>query len=255
MTRRERLERKMERREEWAGKAAARSSQRFGAAKRIADAIPFGQPILVGHHSERHARRDQERIHNNMAKGCELSDLSEHHESKADGIQRQLDKSVFSDDPDAIEALEARIAANEAKRDNMKKINSLYRKGDAAGLAALGLNLETLSEKLKTAYSWEKRPYPSYSLTNLGARIRTDRERIKQIRTVQERQAAAQDSPDGVTFTHAGEYVRVTFAEKPDREILTSLRAAGFWWGAGCWSGRTENLPQAVAACERNRPT
>ncbi|KKK74059.1 hypothetical protein LCGC14_2887540, partial [marine sediment metagenome] len=42
----------------------------------------------------------------------------------------------------------------------MKKINSLYRKGDAAGLAALGLNLETLREKLKTAYSWEKRPYP-----------------------------------------------------------------------------------------------
>ena len=246
MTRRERLERKMERRQEWAGKAAARSSGRFGAAKRIADAIPFGQPILVGHHSERHARRDQERIHNNMAKGCELSDLSEHHESKADGIQHQLDRSVFSDDPDAIEALEARIAENEAERDKMKNINSLYRKGDAAGLAALGLNLETLREKLKTAYSWEKRPYPSYSLTNLGARIRTDRERIKQIRTVQKRQAAAQDSPNGITFTYVGEYVRVTFAEKPERETLNTLKAAGFWWGGGCWSGKTVDLPQAV---------
>ena len=246
MTRRERLERKLERRQEWAGKASTRSGAAFGAAHRIADVIPMGQPILVGHHSEGRARRDAARIDSSMRKGCDLSDLSKHHESKADGIQHHLNNSVFSDDPDAIEALEARITEKEDERDNMKKINSLYRKGDAAGLGALGLNLETLREGLKTAYSWEKRPYPSYSLTNLGARIRSDRERIKQIRTVQERQAAAQDSPNGVTFTHAGEYVRVTFAEKPEREILTSLKAAGFWWGAGCWSGKTESLPQAV---------
>jgi hypothetical protein len=30
------------------------------AVHRIADNIPFGQPILIGHHSERHARKDAE---------------------------------------------------------------------------------------------------------------------------------------------------------------------------------------------------
>ncbi|KKL77706.1 hypothetical protein LCGC14_2032170, partial [marine sediment metagenome] len=75
---------------------------------------------------------------------------------------------------------------------------------------------------------------------------KTDRERIKQIRTVQKRQAAAQDSPNGITFTYVGEYVRVTFAEKPERETLNTLKAAGFWWGGGCWSGKTVDLPQAV---------
>lgn len=44
----------------------ATSEARHGAARQIADGIPFGQPILVGHHSERRARRDAERIHNNM---------------------------------------------------------------------------------------------------------------------------------------------------------------------------------------------
>ena len=32
------------------------------AVSAIADGIPFGQPILVGHHSERRARRDAQQI-------------------------------------------------------------------------------------------------------------------------------------------------------------------------------------------------
>lgn len=42
------------------------SEARHAAARQIADGIPFGQPILVGHHSERRARRDAERIHSHM---------------------------------------------------------------------------------------------------------------------------------------------------------------------------------------------
>ena len=56
MTRRERLERKVEKREEWADKARVRSEASFAAASAISDRIPLGQPILVGHHSERRAR-------------------------------------------------------------------------------------------------------------------------------------------------------------------------------------------------------
>ena len=248
MTRRERLERKLERRREWAQKAEARSVQRFGAAHAIADGIPMGQPILVGHHSEAHARRDQERIHSAMSKGVELGNLAEHHDSKADGIEHQLDRSVFSDDENAVEALEARTLANEAKREQMKRANALYRKGDAAGLAAIGLNLEQLRERLKTAYSWEQQPYPGYALTNLGARIRADRERIKEIKVRQARTAKAEQA-GGVTIDQcSGGYVRVTFAEKPARETLDALKAAGFWWGSGSWAGKAEALPTCVKA-------
>jgi len=114
MTRRERKERKMARRLEWADRADGRAQGRFGAASRVADQIPLGQPILVGHHSEGHARRDVERIRSNMDRGCAAQKLAKHHRDQADGIARQLDNCIFSDDPDAIEQLEARIAKAEA---------------------------------------------------------------------------------------------------------------------------------------------
>lgn len=44
MTRRERLERKLEKRAEWAEKAQVRAEVRFDAARALADQIPLGQP-------------------------------------------------------------------------------------------------------------------------------------------------------------------------------------------------------------------
>jgi len=79
MTRRERLEAKVERRREWAAKRAAKSTASYESAREIGSHIPFGQPILVGHHSERHARRDAERIDSNMRKSVENSDMADYH--------------------------------------------------------------------------------------------------------------------------------------------------------------------------------
>jgi hypothetical protein len=247
MTRRERLEAKLAKREEWATKAAARSDARFHTAGAIADGIPFGQPILCGHHSERHARRDADRIASNMTKACEESKLAEHHTSCAAGLNYALDHSVFSDDTDAVEKLEARIAENDAKRDRMKLVNKLYKKGDAAGLAALGLDLEKLKAKLAAAGAyWGDRPHLAYELTNLGARIRSDRERIEEIKRRSERTAEA-EAAGGVTVKDVGsEHVTVTFAEKPERSVLEALKSAGFCWGGGTWLGYRERLPAVV---------
>jgi len=249
MTRRERLERKLERRQAWAQKAQARSAARFAAADRLASGIPLGQPILVGHHSERHARADAARIDSNMRHGCEQADLATHHTSAAAGLEAQLDRSIFSDDANAIEELEARIADNEAKRERMKTVNRLYKKGDAAGLAALGFTLDTIKAKLAAAGPyWGSAPHLPYELTNLGARIRADKERIATIRARQARADQA-EAAGGVVVESKPEwngYCRVTFAEKPDREILTALKAAGFVWGNGSWSGKAENLPGCV---------
>ena len=43
------------------------------------------------------------------------------------------------------------------------------------------------------------------------------------------------------------DYARVTFPEKPTREIITALKAAGFSWGGGTWFGKAAALPQIVA--------
>lgn len=250
MTRRERLERKLEKREEWSGKARARSDQRFATASRIADAIPFGQPILVGHHSERHARRDQARIHSNMDKAVEESKLATHHASKADGIERMLDRSIFDDDPDAIEALEARIAAQEASNERAKQINKIWKRGGVEAVRLAGLMSEKeIADTLRrmALCSWIRLPYSTDT-----ACIRKDRERIKTIRTRQERAAEAEAAggvlvkPLGTSEYTGLTYALVIFAEKPDREVLEALRGAGFTWGNGSWHGEFSKIPECV---------
>ncbi len=55
---------------------------------KIADNIPLGQPILVGHHSERHARKDAERIENGMRKAVQLWDTAKYWKQRAAGAIR-----------------------------------------------------------------------------------------------------------------------------------------------------------------------
>lgn len=79
-------EERADRLEERADKAAGQASAKMGAFKSIHDNIPFGQPILVGHHSERRHRRDLERARNAANAACELSD-------KADGLRTAAEAS------------------------------------------------------------------------------------------------------------------------------------------------------------------
>ena len=58
------------------------------AVSRIADNIPIGQPILIGHHSERHARKDAERIDNGMRKTVKMWHTAKYWEERAKGALR-----------------------------------------------------------------------------------------------------------------------------------------------------------------------
>jgi hypothetical protein len=183
-----------------------------------------------------------------MRNACELTAKAEMHESKAANLGHMLDKAIFSDDSDAVEAIEERIKANEAKREHMKRVNALYRKADAAGLEAIGVNYETLKAKLAAAGSyWGSAPHLPYEMTNLGARIRADKERLIHVKRLQERTAKAEAAPDGVIIEGTGEYIRVTFADKPDISTLNELRNAGFRWGGGSWTGQRVKLPACVS--------
>lgn len=258
MTRRERLERKLEKREAWAASRRAKSSAASDRAHATVEGIPFGQPILVGHHSEGRHRRALERSDNAMRQSVEHADMAAHHAGKAAGLERQLEESIFSDDKDAIEQLEARIAAREAEAAWKTSLNKAYRKGgrDAlrtwVGPDGKTLREETLDRILETLRlcPWLKVPCDT---TNIRANIRRDKERIAQIRRQQERQQAAEDA-GGFTITrHQSGWCEVTFAEKPAREILTALKSAGYRWGRGRWAGLVEQLPACVAALEEQR--
>ena len=255
MTRRERKEARLEQRQDWAESRDRKAAASFDTAQRIGDGIPFGQPILVGHHSEKRARKDQERIYNGMMAGIDSEKMAAHHREVAGGIADQLDRSIFSDDDDAIEALEQRVAGLEDERQHMKDINKAIkafqkRTGKAnkdltsADLAECGCTVEDVKKFWPDLYGWR---FPPYALQSLGGNIKRNRDRIVSLR----RQAAVADEASATTngvLILGDEFVNVVFAEKPDREILDELKAAGFSWGGGKWMGYRERLPASVLA-------
>jgi hypothetical protein len=251
MTRRERLENKLEKRLEWADKAETRSEALSNQSHQMMSIIPMGQPILVGHHSEKRDRNYRNRAWNKMGKAVEQGKLADHHQSAAAGIEHALENSIFSDDSDAVEALEKRIAAREAERERMKLINKLYKKSDSEGLKALGIDLEALKKRLAEAGGyWGKAPHLPYELSNLGGRITADKKRLEAVKTRQRRTAEAEAAPGGMVIKTGNGYAQVTFAEKPAREILDALRGAGFHWSGGSWFGSESKLPESVKALQ-----
>lgn len=57
---------RIDRYQELSEKAKRRQAQLVEESDRLVEHIPFGQPILVGHHSERAHRRTLERSQNKM---------------------------------------------------------------------------------------------------------------------------------------------------------------------------------------------
>jgi hypothetical protein len=82
--------------------------QRLPAANGLLTGIPFGQPILVGHHSERRARKDAERIESGMRKAIRMWDTSKYWTDRAAGALRH---ATYKERPDVrarrIKTLEA----------------------------------------------------------------------------------------------------------------------------------------------------
>lgn len=258
MTRRERLEAKQAKREQWAEgrKADAARHWEAGDLREEKSGIPFGQPVLVGHHSERHHRRALERADGHIQKAIESTDMAQHHISKAGGIAHQLESSIFSDDANAVEALTEKRTALEQRRDWMKSANAYYKK--AKTLDGWDGPDAIRDEGARNMAAWRGvygQPFPPYALTNIGATIRAAAKRAavipKQNAIREERQAKAEAAGGvGVDYSTDGAYCSVFFSERPSRAILNDLRAAFFSWSGAyaSWSGATSRLPASVRA-------
>lgn len=182
-TYRERREAKADRLREWADKRQVKATTDLTRAGVMADAIPLGQPILVGHHSERRDRNYRDRIGNTMSRGMEHQRKAEDFERRADGIAGQLERSIYSDDVDAVEKLTERIAELEAERDRIKAYNASCRKGardvsllDEAQQASLA------SVARHSSYNLGKHgEMPGYALTNLSGNINRNKKRLAEM--------------------------------------------------------------------------
>ena len=110
---------------ERARKAEQRASAADRAASERASHIPMGQPILVGHHSERRHRRDLERIQRGHEKAYEEREKAEELRRRAAAVGNG---GISSDDPSATAKLVEKLRALEERREHMKATNTAWRK-------------------------------------------------------------------------------------------------------------------------------
>ena len=82
----ERAQRKADRRIAWAESREKKAETAGKIAESLGSVIPFGQPILVGHHSERGHRRLIERIQVASRNESEHFEMAEKHRQKANNI-------------------------------------------------------------------------------------------------------------------------------------------------------------------------
>jgi hypothetical protein len=245
-------ERKRDRLEAAASKARAESSARLGAARRLGDAIPFGQPILVGHHSERRHRRDIEKIDRNMRKGFAASDRANELASRAASIGTG---GISSDDPIAVQKLKAELAPLVEMQAKMKAANAAIRKHANAGpaaqiaaLVALGYSA-TIAAKLLEKDFAGRIGFADYKITNNGANIRRIEKRIAELAKKDETPARAPISGtiEGLTFTirenKDANRTQIEFSGKPGEALRSKLKSAGFRWAPteGAWQRQISN--------------
>jgi Domain of unknown function (DUF3560) len=93
----DRAEERAGRFEGYSVKRASDAQNAHAGVSAITDNIPLGQPILVGHHSEKRARKDAEKIESGMRRAVKLWDTSEYWTRRAAGA---LHHAKYKERPD-----------------------------------------------------------------------------------------------------------------------------------------------------------
>lgn len=245
----ERQEEKRERYEARADKARAKAGSLDKQASAAVAGIPMGQPILIGHHSEKRHRSALKRAQDKTFQAIDEHKKSEHYAGKAAGVGTG---GISSDDPEAVVKLREKVAKAEKLREAMKKLNRLYRKhrGDWEAIKATGefsddlvanakRSMEANDWRITAAVSYEKKPIPGWKLTNLGAGIRRMKKRIEILLANAQISEAEPVEGDGYRIEEdkADNRIRFYFDEKPSREVCRRMKQSGFRWSptAGAW--------------------
>lgn len=182
LTYRARREARAARLREWAVGRGRKAEAAYEQSAAMASVIPFGQPILVGHHSEGRDRNYRGRIAAAMDRSVEHQHKAGSMTLRAQNIESALNSSIYSDDPDAVERLREKLEKLEAEREGIKVYNTSCRKGrpDSSTLSPKWLARLDQSRRIAGML----RPngaIPAYGLTNLAAEIRRTRKRIAEL--------------------------------------------------------------------------
>ena len=175
-------------------KKAAESKAAMKRSNDMMDCIPFGQPILVGHHSEKADRNFRDRAWNLVGKSIELGKVSDYYAHKADLVENS--NAISSDDPDAISKLEAKLAKMKLDHDAIKK-----------------------------------RPHKSWELSNSSQNMRSVKKRIDYLKSLDKvPDLDVEKNGIRVLVDKVENRVKIFFPGKPSPDVISKLKSNGFHW-------------------------
>lgn len=155
----ERAEQRADRFEEYSGNRAAEAKAAEQGVDNITRFIPMGQPILVGHHSEKRARKDAERITNGMRRSINRWETSEYWKQRAAAAIKNAERK---ERPDVrhrrIKKLEAEQRKCQRELDKSTVFLAKWRKENLTFEEAIALaNIDHLS----ACFPLDKYPRPA----------------------------------------------------------------------------------------------
>lgn len=182
--------------------------------------IPLGQPNIRGA-----LTGVMNKSRNAADRAVELNEKSGYYAGRAEAAENN--RSISSDDPDAVEKLKAKLAALETERERVKASNKAAR---AAG----------------------KEPAPWYTLPYLGKDIKRIQGRIAQLERVDQMPAETIQFDGGEIISDADtNRVMIRHDEKPDDETIRALKNNGFHWSHSEKAWQRLRNPNALYVAKR----
>jgi len=229
----ERVEARRERLEERASNKEKASNDAYQRSHALTANIPFGQPILVGHHSERGHRRALDKSWSLMGKSVGLSKEADELKSRAAGVGTG---GISSTDPEAVNKLKDKLQKLKKSQETMKSVNKALKRNDDAELQKLGLTEQQIIEIKKPDYAGRV-GFPAYALQNNNAEIRRTQKRIEELSKLHNSNPIEFESDNFDMGIKNGQIVVDFHHGKPNEEARKQLKTNGFKWSRyqGAW--------------------
>lgn len=231
----EKRQARIERMKDRAQRAREESEQLYERAKKMSSVIPFGQPILVGHYSEKADRNYRARIDRTYGKSFELKDEAEKLERRVKAAEKN--RIISSDDPEAITKLERKIEILKSNQEKMKGVNKIIKNTHITREKNIE-EIQKLLPKFKTVENLfipdfaGRVGFPDYLLTNNNQNIRRLQERVDFLKKQKTQEHKETERPDGIKVIENVELnrIQIVFPDKPSYEVRQILKQNGFRW-------------------------
>lgn len=145
----ERAKQKAERYQKWAESAEKKSDEQWKASHEGRDFLALGEPIKVGHHSEKRHRALIERNHNRMSKSVEFSKVAETHESKKQYWESR-ENDINLSMPESIEFYEYKLEEAKERHEGLK--SGKYERSHSFSLTYAKKAVNEADKNLKLAF-------------------------------------------------------------------------------------------------------